>query len=618
MVECRLSLVAHFDDELVRNRRVLTEDIETELLQYILNEQMLQRKWMDVEKELIDMRERHRAQVAENDALQTKLTHARKQIEIDMKRRRAAEKEKEILERQIIMVRELLTDKNNTTLLNDRDRERLAFLSTDFPHSPGGVSPRKTARPLGTIQELSASLLSPSDFSYDKTDEDLAGNMTFLQNERSCKRPSAPPMEEEDDDITPPGKKHKRSKSGGKKKRHRRSRSAGVSTVTLTIEDDMLPIPPERGQRRASGKRRLKKSFSTTNTKQFGSESEDENVVPRHHRRHDSDANTPPNPWASRLRHYNSAGKSLNRVHSFVTKTVIRSETCIPCGKRMRFGRMVKCKDCRATAHPECKDLLPLPCCPASTTPGTGKHTPGLLADYAPSDPPMIPALIIHCVNEIESRGLSEVGIYRVPGSEKQVKELKEKFLCGRGAPFLGSIDDIHVVCGCLKDFLRSLKESLITYSLWNDFVSATEVRDEDEGLSMVYHAISQLPRPNRDTLAFVMLHLQRVSECDECKMSVSNLARVFGPTVVGYSTTDPEPLQMIEETRKQQRVIEKLMSISTDYWITFINISDDMDCPGDHYTPKTPETRPVPHSMLGPVDCSTQGGEKKSWFTPR
>jgi len=73
--------------------------------------------------------------------------------------------------------------------------------------------PIMTARPLGTIQELSASLLSPSDFSYDKTDEDLAGNMTFLQNERSCKRPSAPPMEEEDDDITPPGKKHKRSVS---------------------------------------------------------------------------------------------------------------------------------------------------------------------------------------------------------------------------------------------------------------------------------------------------------------------------------------------------------------------------------------------------------------------
>ena len=34
-------------------------------------------------------------------------------------------------------------------------------------------------------------------------------------------------------------------------------------------------------------------------------------------------------------------------------------------------------------------------------------------------------------------------------------------------------VDDIHVVCGCLKDFLRSLKEPLITYQLWNTFVKA-------------------------------------------------------------------------------------------------------------------------------------------------
>lgn len=37
----------------------------------------------------------------------------------------------------------------------------------------------------------------------------------------------------------------------------------------------------------------------------------------------------------------------------------------------------------------------------------------------------MVPALVVHCTNEVENRGLSEVGIYRVPGSEKDVKELK-------------------------------------------------------------------------------------------------------------------------------------------------------------------------------------------------
>lgn len=49
----------------------------------------------------------------------------------------------------------------------------------------------------------------------------------------------------------------------------------------------------------------------------------------------------------------------------------------------------------------------------------------GTIADYTPNVSPMIPALIIHCVNEVEARGLTEVGLYRVPGSEKEVKALK-------------------------------------------------------------------------------------------------------------------------------------------------------------------------------------------------
>ena len=46
-----------------------------------------------------------------------------------------------------------------------------------------------------------------------------------------------------------------------------------------------------------------------------------------------------------------------------------------------------------------------------------------------------------------------------------------------------------------------------------------------------------------------------RVSESEHCKMPVNNLAKVFGPTCVGYSTQEPEPMQMINETRKQQLV---------------------------------------------------------------
>lgn len=34
-------------------------------------------------------------------------------------------------------------------------------------------------------------------------------------------------------------------------------------------------------------------------------------------------------------------------------------------------------------------------------------------------------------------------------------------------------VDDIHAVCGLLKDFLRKLAEPLVTYDLWSAFVDA-------------------------------------------------------------------------------------------------------------------------------------------------
>ncbi|GAA6076927.1 rac GTPase-activating protein 1 isoform X1, partial [Tachysurus ichikawai] len=44
---------------------------------------------------------------------------------------------------------------------------------------------------------------------------------------------------------------------------------------------------------------------------------------------------------------------------------VIRPETCTPCRKRIRFGKVaVKCRDCRVIAHPECKQMCVEKCSP--------------------------------------------------------------------------------------------------------------------------------------------------------------------------------------------------------------------------------------------------------------
>lgn len=130
---------------------------------------------------------------------------------------------------------------------------------------------------------------------------------------------------------------------------------------------------------------------------------------------------------------------------------------------------------------------------------------------FAPAVPPRVPQLLVECVAEIERRGLQEVssashlrlqhrrrrvqtkekhhvhflcvrvcvcacaqrGLYRVPGGERLVKELKDRFLEGKAPPQLNKVHDIHVICGVLKDFLRKLKEPLVTFKLHRAFGEA-------------------------------------------------------------------------------------------------------------------------------------------------
>lgn len=99
------------------------------------------------------------------------------------------------------------------------------------------------------------------------------------------------------------------------------------------------------------------------------------------------------------------------RTHNFVMRRG-GGEYCLPCKQKFGIFRSAfKCTDCNAVAHPECRDKVPLPCVPMGTPSKSG--TMGIIADYAPLVPPMIPAIVIHCINEVQQRGLKEIGIYR-------------------------------------------------------------------------------------------------------------------------------------------------------------------------------------------------------------
>lgn len=68
---------------------------------------------------------------------------------------------------------------------------------------------------------------------------------------------------------------------------------------------------------------------------------------------------------------------------------------------------------------------------------------------------------------------------------------------------------DVNVLCGTIKDFLRSLNEPLIPRAVWDQFTFAVEMT-EDNRAQRIVESIAELPEPNRDTLAFLMIHLQK------------------------------------------------------------------------------------------------------------
>ena len=92
--------------------------------------------------------------------------------------------------------------------------------------------------------------------------------------------------------------------------------------------------------------------------------------------------------------------------------------------------------------------------------------------------------------------------------SDKMVKELKELLLKAKGNPsFLEGVQDINVVCGVLKDFLRCLREPLLTFKMHNAFLQASGmVREITEPTAFIHSS------------SFIILHLQKYTPPVVCK----------------------------------------------------------------------------------------------------
>uniref|UniRef100_A0A8C8XJN2 Rac GTPase-activating protein 1 n=1 Tax=Panthera leo TaxID=9689 RepID=A0A8C8XJN2_PANLE len=534
-------------EQLVRRVEILSEGNELQFIQLAKDFEDFRKKWQRTDHELGKYKDLLMKAETERSALDVKLKHARNQVDVEIKRRQRAEADCEKLERQIQLIREMLMcDTSGSIQLSEEQKSALAFLNRGQPSSGNAGNKR-----LSTIDE-SGSILS--DISFDKTDESLDWDSSLVKTFKLKKREKRRSSSRQFIDG-PPGPVKKTRSIGSTVDQGNESI---VAKTTVTVPNDGGPIeavstietvPYWTRSRRKTGTLQPWNSDSTLSSRQLEPRTETDS------------SGTPQNNGGMRL-------------HDFVSKTVIKPESCVPCGKRIKFGKLsLKCRDCRVVSHPECRDRCPLPC---------------------------IPTLIGTPVK------IGETGLYRISGCDRTVKELKEKFLRVKTVPLLSKVDDIHAICSLLKDFLRNLKEPLLTFRLNKTFMEAAEIPDEDNSKAAMYQAIGDLPQANRDTLAFLMIHLQRVAQSPNTKMDVANLAKVFGPTIVAHAVPNPDPVVMLQDIKRQPKVVECLLSLPLEYWSRFMMVEqenvDPMHVIENSNAFSTPQTPDIKVSLLGPV----------------
>ncbi|XP_066048518.1 rho GTPase-activating protein 29 isoform X1 [Chamaea fasciata] len=244
-----------------------------------------------------------------------------------------------------------------------------------------------------------------------------------------------------------------------------------------------------------------------------------------------------------------------------------------------------ECEECSLACHKKCLETLAIQC-------GHKKlhgrlHLFGVeFAQAAKNIPDGIPFIIKKCTSEIESRALNVKGIYRVNGAKSRVEKLCQAFENGKDLVELSELY-AHDISNVLKLYLRQLPEPLILFRLYNEFIGlAKESQNANEELDAkqaspkaktrqslcielnriiikIKDLLKQLPVPNYNTLQYLIGHLHRVAEqCDENKMSASNLGIIFGPTLIRPRQTDATvSLSSLVDYPYQARVVELLIT---------------------------------------------------------
>jgi hypothetical protein len=123
-------------------------------------------------------------------------------------------------------------------------------------------------------------------------------------------------------------------------------------------------------------------------------------------------------------------------------------------------------------------------------------------------------------------------GIFRKSANHRICKELREKLDREGDVPF----DDkpVHVIAATLKDFLRSLPESLFLCDLYDHWTEAASTQDDTEKIQQIQLTLSRLPGCHVTLIQHLMCVLYHIEQhSEDNNMNAFNLAICIGQSLL-------------------------------------------------------------------------------------
>lgn len=192
-----------------------------------------------------------------------------------------------------------------------------------------------------------------------------------------------------------------------------------------------------------------------------------------------------------------------------------------------------------------------------------GKHrlfgVPLAVLCYYSADKCILPQQIEELFCKIEIHGLYSEGLYRKSAVSSKIKDLKEKLETG-----LKNIDidvyNVHVLANTLKLFLREMSEPLLSFDLYDDFLRAADLDDNNDRIQTIISLTKNLQSSHQILFERLIFHLALVAYKEQYnRMSTSSLAIVFAPCILRTNRCIPAQ-ESLYDIGRQTKCIEALI----------------------------------------------------------